>query len=60
MVLPALAARIGILSNKYATETAADYNARIPTHTFSAIDTSAAIPTIAEVVDGFFFCARST
>jgi hypothetical protein len=22
--------------------------------------TSAAIPTIAEVVDGFFFCARST
>ena len=49
----AFAARVGILSNKYATETAADYNARIPTHTFSAIDTSAAIPTLASLTSSY-------
>ena len=32
---PAYAARVGVLSNKYATETAADFNARIPTHVFT-------------------------
>ena len=30
--MPVHAARVGVLSNKYATETAADFNARIPTH----------------------------
>lgn len=43
---PALAARVGILSNKYATETAVDFSNRIPSHTFTPIDTSVAIPTL--------------
>src|SRR6185369_7433345 len=46
VALPAHAARVGVLSNKYATETAADFNARIPSHVFTAIDTSIAIPTL--------------
>jgi hypothetical protein len=43
---PAFAARVGILSNKYATETAADFNARIPNHVFTGIDTSGTVPTL--------------
>ena len=50
---PVLAARIGILSNKYAVETAADYNTRIPSHTFSAIDTSGAIPTLSSLTSSY-------
>jgi len=46
IAVPAHAARVGVLSNKYATETAADFNARIPSHVFTAIDTSIAIPTL--------------
>ena len=42
----ALAARVGILSNKYATETAVDFNARIPGHTFTGVDTGNAIPPL--------------
>lgn len=44
---PAFAARVGILSNKYATETAADFNTRIPAHTFAAVDTSGTTPSLA-------------
>src|SRR4029079_5757623 len=40
----ALAARVGIMSNKYATETAADFNARIQGHTFTGVDTASALP----------------
>jgi hypothetical protein len=50
---PASAARIGILSNKYAIETAADFNARIAGHTFSAVDTAAAIPTLGSLQSSF-------
>jgi hypothetical protein len=50
---PAFAARIGILSNKYATETAADFNNRIPTHSFSAVDTSSATPNLQTLKDSF-------
>jgi hypothetical protein len=50
---PAFAARIGILSNKYATETAADFNNRIPTHSFSAVDTSTATPNLQTLKDSF-------
>ena len=49
----AFAARVGILSNKYATETAADFNARIPGHTFTGIDTSAALPTLGSLTGGY-------
>lgn len=51
--MPAHAARVGVLSNKYATETAADFNARIPTHAFTAVDTSLAIPTLQSLNNAF-------
>lgn len=50
---PAHAARVGILSNKYAIETAADFNARIPVHTFTAVDTSGATPNLAQLETNF-------
>ena len=53
VALPAHAARVGVLSNKYPTETAADFNTRIPTHVFTAIDTSLAIPTLQSLTASF-------
>lgn len=50
---PALAARIGVLSNKYATETAADFNSRIPTHVFTPVDTASTIPTLQTLTEAF-------
>jgi hypothetical protein len=50
---PADAARVAVMSNRFAVETAADFNARIPTHTFTAIDTSSAIPSLKSLQDGF-------
>jgi hypothetical protein len=50
---PAFAARVGILSNRYAIETAADFNAKIPGHTFSGIDTSSAIPTLDSLTSNY-------
>ena len=49
----AFAARVGILSNKYATETAADFNARIPGHTFTGIDTGNSVPTLSSLTSGY-------
>jgi len=54
VVVPqAFAARVAILSNKYATETAADFSSRIPSHTYTAIDTSVAIPTLTSLTSGY-------
>ncbi|MCC7325625.1 MAG: IPTL-CTERM sorting domain-containing protein [Burkholderiales bacterium] len=50
---PATAARIGILSNRFATETAADFNSRIPAHSFTAINTAASIPTLQTLTDAY-------
>ena len=50
---PAFAARVGVLSNMYAVQTAADFNARIPTHTFTPFDTSTTIPTLKSLTDAF-------
>jgi hypothetical protein len=50
---PAMAARIGILSNRYATETAADFNARIPEHAFTAVETGTHIPPLNSLLDSF-------
>ena len=36
LAAPAFAARVGVLSNKFAAQTAADFNSRIPTHAFTA------------------------
>jgi hypothetical protein len=51
--IPAHAARVGVLSNKYATETAADFNVRIPAHVFTAVDTSLTPPTVAALTSAF-------
>jgi len=50
---PASAARIGILTNKYATQTADDFNARLSGHTFTAVDTSLSIPTLASLTSAY-------
>jgi hypothetical protein len=47
------AARVGVLTNKYATETAADFNARITGHTFTAVDTASSVPTLASLTSAY-------
>jgi hypothetical protein len=51
--MPVHAARVGVLSNKYATETAADFNVQIPAHVFTAIDTSVSLPTLQSLTNAF-------
>ena len=48
-----LAARIGVLSNRYAVETAADFTTNIPSHTFFAVDTSVSIPDVQSLIDAY-------
>ena len=50
---PAQAARIGVLTNKYAAETAADFNARIPGHTFTGVDLTLGVPTLASLTSAY-------
>jgi hypothetical protein len=47
------AARVGVLSNNYFNETAADFNAKIPGHTFTGVDVSATVPTLATLTTNF-------
>jgi hypothetical protein len=47
------AARVGVLSNRYSLETAADFNARIPAHKFTPIDTSSTAPSLKSLTDDF-------
>ena len=47
------AARVGVLSNNHATETAADFNAKIPGHTFTAVNVSTTVPTLASLTSNF-------
>ena len=47
------AARVGILSNNHATETAADFSAKIPGHTFTAVDVATAVPTLTSLTTNF-------
>ena len=51
--LPAQAARIGVLSNRFAAETAADFGARIPTHVFTGVDVSTTVPTLATLLANY-------
>ncbi len=46
LAAPAEAARVGILTNRYATQTAADFANRIPSHTFTGVDTASVSPTL--------------
>lgn len=45
-IAPAQAARVGVLSNRFSAETAADFAAHIPAHTFTAVDVSSSVPTL--------------
>jgi IPTL-CTERM motif len=47
------AARVGILSDGYASETATDFNANVPGHTFSAVDVSTAVPPLAVLMANY-------
>lgn len=47
------AARVGVLSNRYFNEAAADFNSRLSGHTFTAVDVSGAAPTLASLTDAF-------
>jgi len=51
--LPASAARIAVLSNKYFAETAADFNAKIPGHTFTAFNVTLGPPSLATLTSQF-------
>lgn len=46
LALPAHAARVGVLTNRYASQTAADLSNRIPGHSFAGIDTAVSLPTL--------------
>ena len=47
------AARVGILSNRYATETAADFNTRVTGHIFTGIDTGSSVPNLAALTSSY-------
>jgi hypothetical protein len=47
------AARIGVLSNSLAVPTAADFSAKIPVHTFTAVDVSASVPPLDSLLANF-------
>jgi hypothetical protein len=47
------AARVAILSNNHATETAADFGAKIPGHTFTPINVSGAVPSLASLTTNY-------
>jgi hypothetical protein len=49
----AQAARVGVLSNAYASTTAADFASKIPGHTFTGVDTSASVPTLASLLSSY-------
>src|SRR3954471_17936701 len=51
--LPASAARVAVLSNKYFAETAADFNARVPGHTLTAFNVTAGPPSLATLTAQF-------
>jgi hypothetical protein len=50
---PALAARIGVLSNKYASETAKDFASHIAQHTFTGIDVGGGPPPLDQLLAQF-------
>jgi hypothetical protein len=47
------AARVGVLSNNYFNETAADFNAKMPGHTFTGVDVSGTVPTLTTLTTNF-------
>ncbi len=53
ITVPAHAARVGVLANRYSTETAAEFANRIPSHTFKGIDTSISVPGVQSLIESF-------
>ena len=53
LATPSQAARVGILSNALAAQTAADYAAKIPGNTYTAIDVSVTVPSLDFLVSNF-------
>jgi len=51
--LPVKAARIGVLSNRFAAETAADFGARTTRHVFTGIDVSSTVPPLATLLANY-------
>lgn len=53
LVSDARAARVGILTNLHASETATDFAAQVPGHTFTAVDTLAGVPSLDSLTSSF-------
>ena len=53
LAAPAFAARVAVLSNNFSAETAADFNAKIPGHTFTGVDVSASVPALSTLLASF-------
>src|SRR6266508_31537 len=51
--LPAQAARVGVLSNRYFAETAATFTSNVAGHTFTGVDVSTTTPTLASLQSSF-------
>jgi hypothetical protein len=47
------AARVGVLSNASSAQVAADFNARVAGHTFTAVDTSLSVPSAAALIAAY-------
>ncbi len=47
------AARVGVLSNRYSSEAAADFNSRLAGHAFTGVDVSGAAPTLATLTSSY-------
>ncbi len=47
------AARVGVLSNRYSSEAAADFNSRLSGHVFTGVDVSGAAPTLASLTSSY-------
>jgi hypothetical protein len=47
------AARVGVLSNRYFAETAADFNANVGGHTFTGIDVGGSAPSLASLTASY-------
>jgi hypothetical protein len=50
---PADAARVGVLSNKYFAETAANFGANVPGHTFTGVDVASGAPPLAALTANY-------
>ena len=53
VALPAQAARVGVLANRFFVEVAADFNAKVPGHSFTGVDVSATVPTLSALLSNY-------